>query len=102
VQRLELLPREAELVQRAGDRLVPSRRDHVGDVLQRAAAADGELGLEAHDLDGTRAEHVDEVLAQATPVALADRVRAHVLGGEAGDDEPHASGPNQSRRVADH
>ena len=74
MERLELVAGERQLVERAGDRLVAARRDHVREVLERAAAADRHLRLEAHDLDRERAEHVDEVLAQPAPVALRDRV----------------------------
>ena len=46
VERLELLARERQLVERAGDRLVAARRDHVREVLERAAAPDRHLRLE--------------------------------------------------------
>ena len=50
VQREELLARDRELVQRRGGVLVAPRRDHLGQVLERAAAADRELGFERLDL----------------------------------------------------
>ena len=65
-----------QLVQRAGDRLVAPGGDHLRQVLERAAAADRHLRLEALHVDRERAEHVDQVLAQPAPVALRDRVRA--------------------------
>ena len=90
VQGFELRARERELVQGAGDRLVTPRRHHLGEIFERAAAADGELRLELHDVDGERTEDVDEVLAEATAVALRDGVRVHELCTESRDPESFA------------
>ena len=102
VQRLELLAREAELVERTGDRLVASGGDHLGEIFERATAADRQLGLELRDLDREWAEDVDEVLAQPATITLGDGIGAHELRAEPRDAEPLACGPLQAGRVAHH
>ena len=69
---IELGAGEREVVERRGHRLVAARCDHVAEVLDRAAAADGHLRLEGRGLDRTGREHVEDVLAQPAPVTLVD------------------------------
>ena len=51
--------------------------DHLGQVLERAAAADRELRLERLDLRDDRREHLDDARAQCAAVGLRDRIGVH-------------------------
>ena len=62
--------------------------------LERAAAADRQLGLErSRPRRTTGRQHLVDVVAQRAPVGLRDRVGAHELGGEAGHTERARSWP---------
>ena len=102
MQREELVATDGELVQRRRRVLVAPGRDHLREVLERAAAADRELGRELRDLLRHRREHVGDPVAQRASVALRDRIGVHELGGEPRDAERDARRPLQAARVADH
>jgi hypothetical protein len=68
VQGQELVARERELVERGGQLRAAPGRGHGGKVLQGAAAADDELGLERANLAGDRAQCSREVRTQRPPV----------------------------------
>ena len=98
----ELLTCDRELVQRGGGILGAPRGHHLGQVLERAAAADRELGFERLDLRDDRRERLDDARPQCAAVGLRDRIRVDAVGGEAGDPERHAGCPHHAAGVAHH
>jgi hypothetical protein len=102
VQLEELLAADRELVERAGDVLVTAGRGHVGEVLERATAADGHPRRQRPDLGGDGRERVLEPVAQRLPVAFRQRVAVHELGGQPGHPEVLARRPLEAGRVAHH
>jgi hypothetical protein len=102
VHDLELAAIERELIQRSRRLGVSARRDHVRDVLERAAASHNELRFELGHGVGHRSEHIGDVRAHATAVALRERIAVDELRGERADPEVLARRVLQPAGVADH